>query len=72
MRILFVLTFFLSLFFNLSSQDNDLYRMMKDRNEFYFSFYFDLHGLDKISNLISIDKITVLWLMPIMKNIITF
>lgn len=57
MRILFVLTFFLSLFFNLSSQDNDLYRMMKDRNEFYFSFYFDLHGLDKISNLISIDKI---------------
>ena len=57
MRNLFVLTFFLSLFFNLSSQDNDLYPLMKDRNEFYFSFKYDLHQLDDVANLVSIDKV---------------
>lgn len=57
MRNLFVLTFFLSLFFNLSSQDNDLYPLMKDRNEFYFSFKYDLHQLADVANLVSIDKV---------------
>ena len=57
MRNLFVLTFFLFLFFNLSSQDNDLYPLMKDRNEFYFSFKYDLHQLADVSNLVSIDKV---------------
>lgn len=57
MRNLFVLTFFLSLFFNLSSQDNDLYPLMKDRNEFYFSFKYDLHQLYDVANLVSIDKV---------------
>lgn len=57
MRNLFVLTFFLSLFFNLSSQDNDLYPLMKDRNEFYFSFKCDSHQLDDVANLVSIDKV---------------
>ena len=57
MRNLFVLTFFLSLFFNLSSQDNDLYPLMKDRNEFYFSFKYDLNQLADVANLVSIDKV---------------
>lgn len=57
MKKLFVLTFFISIFLNLSSQDNDLYSLMKDRNEFYFSFECDSHKLDAISNVISIDKV---------------
>lgn len=57
MRNLFVLAFFLSLFFNLSSQEKDLYSLMKDRNEFYFSFEYDLHQLADVSDFISVDKV---------------
>ena len=58
MRNLFLLTFFLSLFFHLSSQDCDLYSLMRDRNEFYFEFKADLHKLTEISKVISIDKVS--------------
>lgn len=53
---LFVLIIFSCL--NLSSQNDDLYQLMKDRNEFYFSFECtDLQSLQKISDIVSIDKI---------------
>lgn len=58
MRKLFILTFFLFLFFHLSSQDCDLYSLMRDRNEFYFEFKTDLHKLTEISKIISIDKVS--------------
>ena len=58
MRKSFILTFFLSLFFHLSSQDCDLYSLMRDRNEFYFEFKADLHKLTEISKIISIDKVS--------------
>ena len=58
MRKLFILTFFLSLFFHLSSQDRDLYSLMRGRNEFYFEFKTDLHKLTEISKIISIDKVS--------------
>ena len=58
MRKLFILTFFLSLFLNLSSQECDLYSLMRDRNEFYFEFKADLHKLTEISRIISIDKVS--------------
>ncbi len=57
MRNLFILTFFLSLFLNLSSQDDGLYSLMKERNEFYFEFEYDFHNLAEISKVISIDKV---------------
>ena len=58
MRKLFILTFFLSLFFHLSSQDCDLYSLMRDRNEFYFEFKTDLHKLTEISKIVSVDKVS--------------
>ena len=58
MRKLFILTFFLSLFFHLSSQDCDLYSLMRDRNEFYFEFKADLHKLTEISKIVSVDKVS--------------
>lgn len=57
MRRLFVLTFLLSLFLNLSSQDECLYSLMKERNEFYFEFECDTQRLAELSSLISIDKV---------------
>ena len=58
MKNLFILTFFISIFFNLSSQNNNLYSLMKERNEFYFEFKTDLHKLTEISKIISIDKVS--------------
>ena len=58
MRKSFILTFFLSLFFHLSSQDCDLYSLMRDRNEFYFEFKTDLHKLTEISKIVSVDKVS--------------
>ena len=58
MRKSFILTFFLSLFFHLSSQDCDLYSLMRDRNEFYFEFKADLHKLTEISKIVSVDKVS--------------
>lgn len=57
MRRLFVLTILLSIFLNLSSQDECLYSLMKERNEFYFEFECDKQRLAELSNLISIDKV---------------
>ena len=34
-----------------------MYPLMKDRNEFYFSFKYDLHQLADVANLVSIDKV---------------
>lgn len=55
------LIFFIFIFYfsqRLSSQNNYLYDLMKDRNEFYFSFEIpDKHSLSEISKIISIDKI---------------
>lgn len=43
---------------NLMAQKNDLYDIMKSRNEYYFSFELnDVESLEKISRIISIDKI---------------
>ncbi len=57
MRKLFVLTFLFSIFLNLSSQDECLYSLMKERNEFYFEFECDKQRLAELSRLISIDKV---------------
>lgn len=58
MKKIFVLTLFISLFVNLPSQNSDLYSLMKDRNEFYFSFQCDnIQELGEIFDAISIDKI---------------
>lgn len=57
MRRLFVLIFLLSAFLNLSSQDECLYSLMKERNEFYFEFEYDTQRLAELSSLISIDKV---------------
>lgn len=57
MRYLFILTFLFSFALNLSSQENDLYSLMKERNEFYFSFKFDSQRFVEVTNLVSIDKV---------------
>ena len=57
MRKLFVLTFLFSIFLNLSSQDECLYSLMKERNEFYFEFECDKQRLAELSRLISIDEV---------------
>jgi hypothetical protein len=57
MKKLFFLTFFILLFLNISSQDNGLYSLMKERNEFYFKFECDIQHLADISDVISIDKV---------------
>ena len=57
MRRLFVLIFLLSAFLNLSSQNECLYSLMKERNEFYFEFEYDTQRLAELSSLISIDKV---------------
>ena len=57
MRYLFILTFLFSFALNLSSQENDLYSLMKERNEFYFSFKSDSQQLVEMINLVSVDKV---------------
>lgn len=57
MRYLFILTFLFSFALNLSSQENDLYSLMKERNEFYFSFKCEPQRLVEMMNLVSIDKV---------------
>ena len=57
MRYLFILTFLFSFALNLSSQENDLYSLMKERNEFYFSFKCDFQRFVEVTNLVSIDKV---------------
>lgn len=57
MRYLFVLTFLFSVALNLSSQENYLYSLMKERNEFYFSFEYDSLQFAQIVDLLSVDKI---------------
>lgn len=57
MRYLFILTFLFSFALNLSSQENDLYSLMKERNEFYFSFKCEPRRLVEMMNQVSIDKV---------------
>lgn len=57
MRYLFILTFLFSFTFNLSSQENDLYSLMKERNEFYFSFKCGPQRLVEMINQVSVDKV---------------
>lgn len=57
MRYLFILTFLFSFALNLSSQENDLYSLMKERNEFYFSFKCEHQRLVEMINQVSIDKV---------------
>lgn len=57
MRYLFILIFLFSFALNLSSQENDLYSLMKERNEFYFSFKCEPRRLVEMMNLVSIDKV---------------
>ena len=57
MRYLFILTFLFSFALNLSSQENDLYSLMKERNEFYFSFKCEPQRLVEMMNLVSVDKV---------------
>ena len=57
MRYLFILTFLFSFAFDLSSQENDMYSLMKERNEFYFSFKCDSPRLVSIADLVSVDKV---------------
>lgn len=58
MKTLFTLLLLSVFSFNVMAQDKDLSSMMKERNEFYFSFEInDLQSLEKISDIISIDKL---------------
>ena len=58
MRKLIYLVLIVSLCLNLSSQNTSLYQVMKNRNEFYFSFKCNnLQSLQKISDVVSVDKV---------------
>ena len=58
MKTLFTLLLLSVFSFNVMSQEKDLSNIMKERNEFYFSFEIDdLQNLKDISNIISIDRI---------------
>lgn len=58
MKKIFLFAFFLYCYLNLSSQNDELHSLMKDRNEFYFSFQCDdLYKLAEISDIVSIDKV---------------
>ena len=56
-KIIFLL--FLSIIsLNITAQNEDLRSMMKERNEFYFSFEVeDMHELGKIAQIISVDNV---------------
>lgn len=54
--IFFVFLFYVSL--GLTSQNNDLYSLMKERNEFYFSFEIDdRQTIGELAKIISIDEL---------------
>ena len=57
MRYLLILTFLFSFTQNLFSQENDLYSLMKERNEFYFSFKCESQRLVELADLVSVDKV---------------
>lgn len=58
MRKLLVLLVLAFLAVEVSAQDDDLRSLMKDRNEFYFSFELDgRHDVGEISKIVSVDKV---------------
>ena len=58
MKKLFTLLFVLIISLSCFAQENDMYKMMLNRNEFYFSFELeDLHQITKIARNISVDQI---------------
>lgn len=58
MKKIFTLLFLSIISFNIFAQKEDLRSMMKERNEFYFSFEIaDIQQLNKIANIISIDNV---------------
>ena len=58
MKKLFTLLFVLIISLSCFAQDNDMYKMMLNRNEFYFSFELeDLHQIAKTARNISVDQI---------------
>ena len=58
MRKIFALLFLSIISLNIFAQKEDLRSMMKERDEFYFSFEIDdVHDLDKIAQIISVDNV---------------
>lgn len=58
MKKIFFLIYLFSLSLCLLSQNHELYDLMKERNEFYFSFEYDDNlDIDEIAKIISIDRI---------------
>lgn len=58
MKKIFTLLLLTIMSFSIFAQKDELHSLMKERNEFYFSFEInDLQNLKDISNIISIDKV---------------
>ena len=59
MKSLFAFLFFTILSLNMLAQQNELQSMMKERNEYYFSFETeDFKSLKEIAKIVSIDKVS--------------
>ncbi|MBO5854224.1 MAG: hypothetical protein J6Q61_05760, partial [Bacteroidales bacterium] len=59
MKSLFAFLFFTILSLNMLAQQNELQSMMKERNEYYFSFETeDFKSLKEMAKIVSIDKVS--------------